>query len=324
MTTLLVDGNNILARSVHAAKGGRVQMSVEGVNTAALVIFIQMLAKYVRQVNPTHVAVCWDAGHKARDEISPAYKSNRPVREQPSEDEGSTPWNQAKGFLGAMGIPHYSVPGYEADDLIAVFATAEATVKPVVILSGDKDLLQLVDGVTTQIRPGSSPGKIDEVWDTDRVAEEIGILPAHMPLYMSMVGDTSDNIVGVKGIGPKKAISALEKAGWDWDLLLKELGPEKAQEAILARRLVDLRYPEWAAWNDDLLPVLMGRWVIPAFEPTTPAMATWDYLEGFLKRWRLASVEERVRDGSLWHHDRTAEVGSAESVAAFENFDPTG
>ena len=77
MTTLVVDGNNILARSAFAAKGSRAHMSVDGVNTAALTIFINMLSKYVKQVSPTHMAVCWDAGHRIRDEIYPEYKAKR-------------------------------------------------------------------------------------------------------------------------------------------------------------------------------------------------------------------------------------------------------
>ena len=104
MTTLVVDGNNILARSAFAAKGSRAHMSVDGVNTAALTIFINMLSKYVKQVSPTHMAVCWDAGHRIRDEIYPEYKAKRAKHVDDGEDDDQTPWGQAKEFCTLAGI----------------------------------------------------------------------------------------------------------------------------------------------------------------------------------------------------------------------------
>lgn len=314
MTTLLVDGNNILARSAFAAKGGRTQMSVGGVNTSALLIFINMLSKYVRQVQPTHMAVCWDAGHALRDAIYPEYKANRNKAVVEEDEEVVTPWAQAKEFLTWAGVPHLARKGWEADDLIAkiVHETPPAH-RPIVILSGDKDLLQLVDEVTTQIRPGTHA---NEVWDEDRVDEEIGVLPQHIPLYMALTGDTGDNVPGVRGVGPKKAVKALQEAGWDWDALLDALGPEKAKEAVLSRRLVDLRYPEFTAYGDALDGVLLNL-SAPAFTPTATTGMLWEPLLDFLKKWQMNSVIQRLNDGSLWY-----EGGSTDSTAeAFVGFD---
>ncbi len=314
MKTLVVDGNNLLARADHAAKGGRTQMSVDGVNTSALLIFINLISKYVRQVNPTHLAVMWDHGHDLRDQISPDYKANRSKHVEEPEDV-VTPWRQAKEFLTWAGVPHLARKGFEADDLIAMVAVRNSmrSTGSMVILSGDKDLLQLVDGVTTQIRPG---GTGSETWDTDRVAEELHLLPAHIPMYMAMVGDTSDNVAGVRGIGPKKAVALLEKVGWEWEPLLAELGEEKAAQAVLGRRLVDLRYKEFAAWSihwDYPLEV-------PKFIPTEPGSMLWPPLEQFLSQWQMNSVMHRLKDGSLWYTspDSQAPDGTADAFSGFQ------
>lgn len=295
MTILLVDGPNILARSAFAAKASRAEMSVDGVSTSALVIFINTIAKYVRQVNPTSMAVFWDMGHQARDEIDPSYKANR-TKHVEAPEEAETPWRQTREFLTWAGVGHLAWKGYEADDLIAMCARANSsseTPEPCAILSGDKDMLQLVDEHTFMIRPGS---KGSETWDVDRVRTELELTPEQIPLYMALVGDTSDNIKGVPGVGPKKALKALAEAGWSWDTLLEQLGPEKAAMAVTARRLVDLRNNEFVAWRDNFI-----KPYVPPFMPTAPGGIAWDPLARFLDRWQMNSVLSRLNDGSLWY-----------------------
>lgn len=294
MKTLLVDGNNLLARSDHAAKASRADMSANGVNTAALVIFINLLSKYVRMVAPTHVAVFWDAGHAFRDEAYPAYKA---ARKKPVDPSGDTiPFALAKEFLTWAGVPHKAHTGYEADDLIA--ATARQCPGDTVILSGDKDLLQLVhDGSfaqgnckVTQIRVPD-----DEPWTEDRVEEKFGVRPQHLPCYLALVGDASDGVPGVKGIGPKKACALLEKAGWDWGATLDLLGPEKGLDAVLMRSLVDLRYYEYPRtfWY--------AHAGTPEFRPTERGDLGWAGLMDFCEKYQLNSVIQRLQDGSLWY-----------------------
>jgi len=275
-------------------------MSVDGVNTAALTIFINMLSKYVKQVSPTHMAVCWDAGHRIRDEIYPEYKAKRAKHVDDGEDDDQTPWGQAKEFCTLAGIPHLARPQWEADDLIAVITKeAPPEARPVHILSVDKDLLQLVDRDVTQIRPGvSGPG--GEVWTVPRVSTEMGLHPSQIPLYMALTGDQGDGVPGVRGIGPKKALALLEKAEMDWDKTIDLLDEQDRVMAVTSRRLVDLRYPEFAAWADD-----WTRWGedirAPKFHPTLPGSMLWEPRMSFLSKWQMNSAIQRLREGSLWY-----------------------
>lgn len=293
MTTLLVDGNNLLSRADFAAKGKRVEMSADGFNTAALVIFVNMLSKYSRLVGTDRMLVCWDAGHDFRDEAYPEYKSARK-----KHDGEGTSWlfETAQSFLSIAGIPDIWVNGYEADDLIAV--ATRAMVQPVVILSGDKDLLQLVCdrsphgliGSVTQIRVPD-----DDPWDRERVREKFGVHPEHLPYYLALVGDPGDGVPGVAGIGPKKAVALLEKAGWDWEALVDLLGPEKGAQAVLMRSLVDLRYHDYPEHLTD------AGWAAVFEPPIGPQDGRrWSQFVGFCDRFDLNSIRERAEAGRLW------------------------
>ncbi len=177
--TLLIDGNNLLARAHHASLGGKVEMFANGTNTSALVIFIGLISKYVRQVQPDRMAVLWDAGHALRDAAYPAYKA---ARAKPEGDGDSMPLTLAKEFLTWACVPHKAHQGYEADDLIA--ATARQTPGEVVILSGDKDLLQLIDdrrGVT-QIRVPD-----DQPWTEVDVERKFGVPPHLLSHYLALL-----------------------------------------------------------------------------------------------------------------------------------------
>jgi 5'-3' exonuclease len=296
--TLLVDGNNLLARSDFATKNKGVEMSVGSVNTAALHVFIQLLAKYVKQVSPTHMAVFWDAGHDFRDALYPPYKANRKKSEGP-EGGDSMPFALAKEFLTWAGVPHKAHRGYEADDLIA--ATARQSKGKVVILSGDKDLLQLVGWQgfpepdrhrdVVQIRVPD-----DDEWDEEAVEAKFGVPPHHLAHYLAMVGDTSDNVPGVAGIGPKKALALLEKAGWDWAAALDLMGSEKAAQARLMIQLVDLRsYP----YDEIFMASNSGA---PEFRPTVlgDGSHVGENLKTFCTLYRLETTRQRLESGTLW------------------------
>lgn len=311
---LLVDGNNIFSRADFAAKGGRTQMSVDGVNTSTLVIFANLLSKYVKQVNPTHMAIFWDAGHTLRDEIDPRYKAKR-VKHVEAPEEAITPWRQAKEFLTWAGVPHLARPGLEADDLIAYSVHCNPGVETV-ILSGDKDLTQLVSEHVTQIRPG---GKGAELWDLERVRSDMGCEPEQIPLLMSMTGDPGDGVQGVPGLGPKKAAALLEKAEGAWDPLLDLLGPEKAADALQARRLVDLVHEEFAVWGNPHSLIGMGPIHVPEFLPAKPGSITWEPLTEFLVKWQLNSIKVRLDDGSMWYQG-VSEEPSQTSGDAFSGF----
>lgn len=153
-----------------------------------------------------HAAICCDAGRSFRCEIAPSYKANRPESEAALHHQITL----AREQLIADGFPVWAVRGFEADDLIAS-ATARALERDdlnVLIVSADKDLLQLVGPRVRamSVRDGS-------VLDAEAVVTKFGVPPAQMRDYLTLVGDTSDNIKGAKGIGPKKAADLLTRFG---------------------------------------------------------------------------------------------------------------
>lgn len=153
-----------------------------------------------------HAAVCVDSGRSFRAEIDPAYKANRPERDERLHHQIKLAIDTLRGD----GFPIWAAPGFEADDLISTAArvAVETTEADVVIVSGDKDLLQLVGGrVSAQsVKDGS---RVND----EAVVAKFGVTPAQMRDYLTLVGDTSDNIKGVKGVGGKRAVELLAKFG---------------------------------------------------------------------------------------------------------------
>lgn len=198
----------------------------------------QILARIrsVAQSQP-HVAVCVDAGRSFRAEIDPAYKANRPERDERLHHQIKL----AIDHLRNDGFPIWSVPGYEADDLIATATRIayETTDAEIVILSADKDLLQLVgDRVVAQsVKDGTRV-------DAEAVVAKFGIGPELMRDYLTLVGDASDNIHGVAGVGPKRAVALLQKFGSVDRLfaLMEQGGEDLGLTPAVAKALTDF-YP---------------------------------------------------------------------------------
>jgi len=167
-----------------------------------------------------HVAICCDSGRSFRKDISAEYKANRPEHDAPLQHQITL----AKEALAADGFPVWSVSGCEADDVLAtaVMKTLQTPELTAVIVSADKDLLQLVGPrvKAMSVRDGS-------FLEADGVAAKFGVQAHQMRDYLTLVGDTSDNIKGAKGIGPKKAAELLAKFGSLDELYrrLKEVGP---------------------------------------------------------------------------------------------------
>ena len=287
--TLVVDGNNLLVRAVFAAKGGRVHLSNhDGVPTAALHIFINLLAKYVRQESPDNMVVCWDGGRSSsRTALFSEYKGQR--AERPEEEDRDRPFSQAKEFLSLAGIHHVERPGVEADDLVAAHWAGKHSSERMVILSADKDFLQLLDGWTEQIRPGTG---IDERWTRSRVRGEFGCTPEQYRLVMALMGDASDGIPGVPGFGLKTSVKMLSKYGWSLEALL-----DSNERKVLGARTTALR-------NLDLVslpgPFAQREMYAPKFAPTTVISMAWPALEAYLLRYDLAVVRGQIATGSLW------------------------
>ena len=203
---IIIDGNAIVHRAYHAlppltTQDGRIVNAVYG--------FTSMLLRVWHDLHPTHIAVTFDvAGGTFRHEQYKEYKATRVKADQALYDQIPL----AHELVRAFNIPIYEKKGYEADDVIGTIAKTIADDAAVIIVTGDKDAIQLVDkniSVFT-LRKGMS----DTVtYDLEKVKEVFGFEPHQMIDYKALAGDSSDNIPGVKGIGEKTAVEIIAKFG---------------------------------------------------------------------------------------------------------------
>ena len=222
-TLLLIDGNNLFHRAYHAmptltTKDGTVVNAVYG--------FTNMLLKAIEQVKPTYIACAFDtAAATFRHVAFEKYKAQRP----PPPPDLYPQLPIVKKVLTAFGVKYFEKEGYEADDLLASIAAKclritdyrlqkkkktvdrRLSTVDIIILSGDRDVLQLVDGNIKVQMPGWNLSTVT-LFGSAEVKEKYGITPAQMVDYKSLTGDPSDNVPGVAGIGPKTAAQLLQKA----------------------------------------------------------------------------------------------------------------
>src|SRR5574344_1182099 len=182
----------------------------KGQNISALVIFFRNLKALLSKYKPQYLAAAFDSRTPTfRHELYKEYKATR--QKTPDDLHAQVPWIEE--ILTALGVPVLRVDGFEADDIIATVATKCAAEKRNCrILSGDKDLMQLVTSSCEVMKPDKANGGwlVDGI---DGVKEEWGILPAKMLDLLSLTGDTADNIPGVKGVGDKTALKLLDQYG---------------------------------------------------------------------------------------------------------------
>lgn len=205
---MLVDGMALLFRAFYAtAVTGQFMINTKGVPTNGVQGFVKHMMTAIGKFNPSHVAVCWDMGSKTfRTEMFPDYKANRgeaPVELIPQ-------FELVKEVVDAFDIPNIGVPGYEADDCIGTIARTSHEDVQVSILTGDKDILQLINDRTSVILLQKGYGNY-QVHNRDSLYSEKGIWPEQMIDLKALMGDPSDNYPGVRGIGEKTAIKLLQQ-----------------------------------------------------------------------------------------------------------------
>jgi len=202
-TIYIIDASGYIHRAFHAIRGLR---NSKGMATNALYGLATMLKKFLRDRKREYCVAVFDASRISfRNELFEQYKANRP----PAPDDLRVQFPYARKIASAMGIPVLEVEGYEADDVIATL-TKMALQKGfrVIIESSDKDLFQLVqDGVVVH-----DPMR-DKVYDEKGVQEKLGITPKQVRDYLAILGDPSDNVPGVAGIGEKGAVELLRQFG---------------------------------------------------------------------------------------------------------------
>lgn len=218
---VLVDGSSYLYRAFHAFPP---LTNKQGEPTGAMYGVLNMLKSLIAQVEPSHIAVVFDAkGKTFRDELFEQYKSHRP----PMPDELRSQIQPLHQMINALGIPLLSIEGVEADDVIGTLAVQAAKDgKHVLISTGDKDMAQLVNEHIMLINTMNNT-----LLDREGVIEKYGIPPELIIDYLALLGDSSDNIPGVKGVGEKTAIALLQGIG-----SMKEIYANLDQVATLSFR----------------------------------------------------------------------------------------
>ncbi|HVX89419.1 MAG TPA: hypothetical protein VG940_10860, partial [Gemmatimonadales bacterium] len=186
----------------HHAFGDRPLRTSRGENTSIPRGVVAFLTKLIEQYAPDAVVWVNDAGSSGRKELYPDYKANREAMEEAEQQEFDQGVRRVEELLAGFRIPLVAVPGWEADDAIGTLADrATAAGWEAVIVSGDKDLYQFIRPGVAILNPGrSGPGAVDPIWVDERNARErLGVDPHHVVDYLAMVGDSADNIPGVKG-----------------------------------------------------------------------------------------------------------------------------
>jgi len=204
---ILVDGNNLLFRSYYAtAYTGNIMRNSKGMPTNALYGFVGMINKIIHEEKPEYMMVAFDIGKNFRKQKYETYKEGRV--ETPNDLKLQMP--VARDILDAMGIKHYELEPYEADDIIGTFAKycEEDIEYDATIVSSDKDLLQLI---SKEVDVKLLKQKDYIRYNINNFKDDWGFDPIHIIDYKALAGDPSDNIPGVKGIGDKTAINLLKE-----------------------------------------------------------------------------------------------------------------
>lgn len=229
-TLLLIDGNSIINRAYFGMAGRNSMTASDKTPTGALFAFLNMYYKYYQDLNPTNVLVCFDLKTPTFRHLQ--YKEYKATR-KPMPEDLAVQIPLLKDILDAMGIPRIEMDGFEADDLIGSAASyAESIGWHTFILSGDKDDLQLVSNDTTLLIPFTrNGGTITETFDPAAVEAKYNVHPTKFVELKALMGDPSDNIPGVRGIGEKGAIELISKYG-SLEVLYNSIDEIKGSAAV--------------------------------------------------------------------------------------------
>jgi DNA polymerase I len=284
---LIIDGHSYAYRAFHAI---RELHSPTGQPTNAIYGFIKMLAKLRANVVPTHWIVVWDGGLSAeRMAALPEYKAQRP--EMP--DTMRPQLDEIVSYLEAAGIASFCREGIEADDVIACLARrAEKMSWMVVIASADKDFMQLVSAGVGLLNPHD---KTEAIWTDEQVRNKTGVGPSQIVDWLSLTGDSVDNIPGVPGVGPKTAADLLNQFGSVEELFgrLGEVKSERLRAALLKSREAVKRNRELVRLHEVACDFSAQEMAVKA--PDTARLRELYSRWGF--KTLLAALEESVSRG---------------------------
>ena len=209
---VVIDGNSILNRAFYGIMSSKMLQTADGTYTNAVYGFLAIMFKLFEDTKPEYLAVAFDVKHPTkRHEMYKEYKGTR--KGMPDELAAQMPI--IKNVLAAMNIKVIEMPGYEADDILGTLAKyAEKQGKEAILLTGDRDSFQLAsDKITIRI-PRTKAGKTEvEDFDRSKIFEVYGLEPTQLIEVKGLMGDTSDNIPGVPGVGEKTALNLIKEFG---------------------------------------------------------------------------------------------------------------
>ncbi len=271
---VLVDGNAIVHRAYHALPP--LHKTEDGQLTNAVYGFFSMVLKITADLAPDHLIVCFDrAAPTFRKQMFSGYQATRPKM----DDGLSNQFKIIREVLDKVKISVFDLDGYEADDLIGTLAkqaAEENKENQVIIVTGDRDLLQLVNSQVLILAPIIGVTKMI-LFDSDKVKEKYGVDPSHFVDYKALIGDNSDNYPGVGGIGPKTAVDLVNKFGTLEEIYenLGEVSPrisEKlatdAEQAVMAKKLamIEVNAPIHLKFNNCEVKSIDREALLSSFE----------------------------------------------------------
>lgn len=262
---LIIDGMALLFRSFFATSAmGHFFPNREGVPTNGVQGFLRHTMTTQKIFKPTHMAVCWDMGaHTFRNDLFDEYKANRPA----PPEELVPQFDMAREASQLMGWGNYGEKGMEADDLIGSMITHWSGKAEITVVSGDKDLLQL-------LRPSVNIALIKKgyseynVYTEARFVEEYGITPLQYIDKKAFTGDTADGYPGVKGIGPKTALTLIKQYGSVEGVLesLDELTPARRKRIEEGRDMLNVSRELAEIHCDVQLETSLDQMTIPVYD----------------------------------------------------------
>lgn len=301
---LLVDGNNVTIRA-HSGMVKAGLTSSDGTLTGGLYGCIRTFNSYVQRLNPSHVIVFWDNGRSTfRKEIYADYKGDRPTRSEEESSELSATFRLFKEYLDIIGLSHMSCEGVEADDLIAKAVLDHQDQVPITILSADHDLRQLVRQPNpypvTVMKPSMSKTAKEATYTYQSVIDEYKLPPHRLAELWAIEGDTSDNIKGVPGFGPVKALKALQEHG-----SLNDAVANHPKFAGHEKRIFDnfrmIKLPNEITANFNVPDLYSSQF--------PPVYLDEDALRRFFTKYDLHSLTKKMEEGLLFKQEEGMKTG---------------
>ena len=284
---VVLDALGLVYRAYYAFIGRPLRNS-KGENTSAIFGFSNMAMKFRRELKPDFWALAWDGpGPTFRHELYPGYKATRP----PMPEELASQLDPIEELAQDLGLPVIEKPGMEADDVMATLARlASAAGHEVILITGDKDMLQVVDDRVTVLAP---QGKGEEYlrMDPAAVRTKWGVGPGHIRDVLALMGDSSDDIPGVPGVGEKTAVELMGRFG-SLDALYERL--EEITRPALKKKLAENR--ELAFLSRELATVKRDLDLGIEIDALALAPIRRDDLLAFARRWEVRRLESIAQE----------------------------